>query len=96
MPFSRKIILHVPVSDEALLEKFVEQCIKDCVSLVAIFGPDCEKVEDLIDDFIVGDGSDETRHFCTSAHPNESLTEVLEMVEVWEDERGDAVEQVRL
>src|SRR3546814_8406193 len=39
MPFARKIILHVPVSDEGLLEGFVEQCLVDGVSLVAVVGP---------------------------------------------------------
>ena len=61
MPFARKIILHVPVSDETLLDAFVEQCLADGVSLVAVVGPGCARVEDIIDEIVVGDGSDEAR-----------------------------------
>ena len=43
MPLVRKIILHAPISDEALLDAFVEQCLKDGVSLVAVVGPDCSR-----------------------------------------------------
>jgi hypothetical protein len=93
---ARKIILHVPVSDEALLEDFVEQCLHDSVSLLAIVGDGCARVEDIVDAIVVGDGSDNTRFLCTTSHPDESIEDVLNMVTGWEFERGDPVEQVRL
>jgi hypothetical protein len=96
MPFSRKIILHVPVSDEGLLEGFVEQCLVDEVSLVAVVGLGCQRVEDIIDEIVVGDGDDQNRFLCTSSHPNEPYDDVLNMVETWEFERDDPVQEVRL
>ncbi|QKC64892.1 hypothetical protein EFV37_27955 [Mesorhizobium loti] len=96
MPFARKLILHVPVSDETLLGGFVEQCLNDGVSLVAVVGPGCAKVEDIIDEIVVGDGSDETRFLCTTSHPDEPFDDVLNMARTWEFERGDPVQEVRL
>ena len=96
MSLARKIILHVPISDETLLDAFVEQCLNDGVSLVAVVGPGCAGVEDIIDDIVVGDGNDEARFLCTSSHPDEPFEDVLNMVETWEFERGDPVEQIRL
>ncbi|BAB52311.1 hypothetical protein [Mesorhizobium japonicum] len=96
MPFARKLILHVPVSDETLLDGFVEQCLNDGVSLVAVVGPGCARVEDIIDEIVVGDGSDETRFISTTSHPDEPFEDVLNMARAWEFERGDPVEEVRL
>jgi len=96
MSFARKIILHVPVSDEALLDGFVEQCLNDGVSLVTVIGPGCARVEDIIDEIVVGDGSNEARFLCTTSHPDEPFEDVLNMAETWEFERGDPVEEVRL
>ncbi len=96
MPLARKIILHAPISDEALLDAFVEQCLHDGVSLVAVVGPDCSRVEDVIDEIVVGDGSDPTRFLCTTSHPDEPFEDVMNMAITWEFERGDPVEEVRL
>ena len=96
MSLARKLILHVPVSDEALLDGFVEQCLKDRVSLLAIFGPGCARIEDIIDEIVMGGGSDKDRFLCTSSHPDESFTDVLDLVSAWELERGDPLEEVRL
>jgi hypothetical protein len=93
---ARKIILHSPVSDEALLDDFVEQCLRDEVSLIAIVGPGCSRLEDIIDEIVVGDASDPNRFLCTSSHPDEPFEDVLNMVEHWEMERADPVQQVRL
>ncbi|QHL92091.1 hypothetical protein GVO57_14085 (plasmid) [Sphingomonas changnyeongensis] len=96
MPFARKLILHLPISDETLLDGFVEQCLKDGVSLVAVVGPDCARVEDVIDEIVVGDGSDETRYLYTSSHPDEPLEDVLNIVMTWEYERGDPMQEIKL
>jgi len=44
MKLARKIILHSPVSDERLLDQFVENCLRDNVSIIAVVGPGCERV----------------------------------------------------
>jgi len=89
MTFARKIILHSPVSDEALLDDFVERCLRDEVSLIAVVGPGCARLEDVIDEIVVGDGSDPGRFVCTSSHPDEPFDEVVNMVQCWELDRGD-------
>jgi hypothetical protein len=96
MPFPRKIILHVPVSNEALLDGFVEQCLNDDVSLVAVVGQGCARVEEIIDEIVVGNGSDKTRFLCTTSHPGEPFEDVLNMAKAWDFEVGDNVEEVRL
>ncbi len=96
MKLARKIILHSPVSDKRLLEPFVEQCLCDGVSLVAVVGPGCARLEDLIDEIVVADGSDPDRFVCTTSHPDESFTDVVNMVECWELERRDAYHEVYL
>ena len=96
MPFASKLILHTPVSYEALLHDFVEQCLLDGVSLVAVIGPGCARIEDMIDEIVVGDGSDKTRFLCTTSHPDEPFEDVMNMANVWESERDDTVEEVKL
>ena len=96
MAFARKIILHSPVSDERLLDDFVEQCLRDEVSLIAVVGPGCARLEYLIDKIVVGDGSDPDRFVCTSSHPDEPFDDVVNMVDCWELDRRDPYEEVRL
>ena len=96
MPFARKIILHSPISDEALLDEFVERCLREGVSLIAVVGPDCARIEDLIDEIVVGDGSGPDRFLCTTSHPDEPFDDVMNLAIGWEHERGDPVEEVWL
>lgn len=96
MPLARKIILHSPVSDEKLLEGFVEQCLRDQVSLIAVVGPGCARLEDAIDWIVIGDGSDPDRFVCTTSHPDEPFDDVVNMVECWELDRADPYQEVRL
>lgn len=96
MAFARKIILHSPVSDERLLDGFVEQCLRDDVSLIAVVGPGCARLEDVIDEIVVGDGSDPDRFVCTTSHPDEPFDDVVNMVQCWELDRGDPYQEVRL
>jgi hypothetical protein len=96
MSLARKLILHSPISDETLLEDFVERCLAGGVSLLAIFGPDCEVLEEKVDCLVVADGSQPSRFLCTTSHRGESLDEVLSMVNAWEPDRDSAVEQVHI
>ncbi|MEN5114807.1 hypothetical protein ABE453_12340 [Brevundimonas diminuta] len=83
MPTEPKIVLELPLSDEALLPAFVEQCIADSVSLIAVVGEGCERIEDEIDWLIVGDGTDDSRFITTSSHPGETLEEATEFARTW-------------
>ncbi|NLR99127.1 hypothetical protein HGP17_20090 [Rhizobium sp. P38BS-XIX] len=90
MPLNQKLILHSPISDETLLEGFVEQCLRDKVSLLAIIGPGCEELEEKIDWLIIGD-LQPGRFLCTTSHPHDRLEEVLAMATAWKAE-GDVAE----
>lgn len=78
MGYAPKIVLELPISDTAMLEPFVEACIRDKVRAISVVGSGCEKVEHLIDDIIVGRGEGEDRFMLTSSHPGESLEDVLQ------------------
>ncbi len=96
MSLAQKLVLHSPVSDEAVLEAFVERCLADGVSLLAIFGPGSDVIEEKIDWLVTGDGSRPDRILCTTSHLDEPLDEVLAMVNTWEADKGGAVDQIRL
>jgi hypothetical protein len=97
MAVARRVILQAPVSDERSLGPFVEQCIRDGVTLMAIVGPGSTEREDAIDWLIVGDGSDPGRYVVsTTSHPEEAYDDVVREVEVLGDERNAGYEVVRL
>ena len=96
MLLTRTIILHSPVSNQDLLAGFVEQCLAQEVSLLAIHGPGCQELEEAIDWLVIGDASDPGRFFCTSSHPDEPYEELLNMVKAWDGGRGQTVQEVRL
>jgi hypothetical protein len=77
MTYAEKIVLHCKSGTTTRLEELIEKFIEDGVKLVAVAGIDCAKVEDIIDEIVVGDGKDEHRFILTSAHPDESLEEVI-------------------
>ncbi|MFB2552517.1 hypothetical protein [Ensifer soli] len=96
MVLARNIVLHSPILKEADLPGFVERCLADGVSLLAIVGPDARSVEDRVDGIVIGDGSDPGRFLCTTSHPDEPLEDVLEMAEAWEAGPPGPVEEVFL
>jgi len=98
MQYPQKIILHAPPWHSRKLEAFVEKCLQDKVVLVCVIGDDCARVEDVIDELVVGDGSDPNRFLNTTSHPNESFTEVQAFAEAWalEADPASPVQVVRL
>lgn len=99
MRYAQKIILHVPPWDSPKLEAFVEKCLRDKVALVCVIGDDCARVEDMIDELVVGDGSDPSRILFTTSHPNESIAEALAFAKAWTlnvDRPASPVQQIEL
>ena len=96
MPYPPKLVLELPLSDEKLLASFVEDCLRDGVSLIAIVGEGASRVDDLIDELVVGDGSDPDRYVTTSMHADESVEQVVEFAKSWEAELGQAIQRVNL
>ena len=92
MPYSPKLVLHTPPPDSPALEDFVEACIRDKVALICIVGEHCQLVEDIIDELVNGDGSDETRYITTTSHPNETLGDVIAFARFWSEPEGEPQE----
>lgn len=83
MAFTSKIVLELPISDFTAIPGFAEARLHDDVELVAVVGIGSNEVEDLIDELIVGDGSDDTRFIVTTSHQDEALEDVLEFAKNW-------------
>jgi hypothetical protein len=96
MSYASRVILHLPLSNEDLLDAFVEQCLRDNVALIAVVGEGAARIEDIIDELVVSDGSDDTRFVTTTSHSNETVEEVLEFAGWWKDERNQPVQIVKL
>lgn len=96
MAYAAKIILHTPLADPELLETFVEACLKDGVVLIAVVGDDAERVEDLIDEIVVGDGADARRFIATTSHRGETPDEVENFAACYDAGPDARVEHVRL
>jgi flagellar biosynthesis/type III secretory pathway ATPase len=96
MNYAPKIVLQLPLSNPNLLEPFVEACLRDGVSLIAVVGEGGSKIENLIDKLVVGDGSDRSRFIVTTSHPGETVEEVMEYARSWDEERDQPVELVKL
>lgn len=89
MAYATAVVLILPLSNPAALPAFVETCVADRVSLVAVWGPGCRAVEDEIDELRIGNGSQaNARFFCTTAHEDETLDETIEFAELWVSEDG--------
>jgi len=76
VPYQKKIILNCPKGYRPRLDDLVEQFIRDGVVFVGVVGKDCAKIEDLIDELVVGDGSRDY-DLLTSSHPDESIDEAI-------------------
>ena len=95
MPYPAKIVLHAPPPHSHALEEFVQACILDEVALVCVVGEQCQLVEDIIDELVVGDGSDERRFITMTSHPDQSLAEVIAFASAWPEPEGEP-QEVRL
>ncbi len=96
MAYEKKVVLKSSSGYKLALDKMVEDFLEDGVALVAVIGKDCEKVEDIIDELIVGDGSDPERFIATTSHPDESLQDVVEFAESFSTDPVGKVEVIEL
>jgi hypothetical protein len=55
----------------------VEQLLASGVKFVAVVGEDCERIECIIDELVVGDGSEPSRFLLTSSHPGQPVSEAV-------------------
>ena len=78
MKLTPRIVLQLPLGNPDALGPFVEDCLRHGVVLIAVVGENAAAVEDLIDDFVIGDGSDRSRFIVTTQHEGETLEDVME------------------
>ena len=96
MPYGKKIILNVVSTDyEARLDELVEAFMRDGVIFVGVLGHDCQRVEDIIDELCVGDGTVDY-DMLTSSHPGETLEEVIEFSDSLSEEFSGKAQVVEL
>lgn len=91
-----KVVLQLPVSDAARLPVFVERCLADNVTLIAVMGEGAADIEEQIDWLIIGDATDDSRFITTSCHTGESLEEVVAFATAWRINAGGPTTVVRL
>ena len=96
MSYASRVVLRLPLSNEGLLAAFVEECLRDRVTLIAVVGEGAAQIEDIIDELVVGDGSDDARFVTTTSHSNETVEEVVEFAGFWSNERDQPVQIVSL
>jgi hypothetical protein len=77
MHFAPKIVLLCLPGCEGRLDTLVEQLLAGGVKSVSVVGDDCERIECIIDELVVGNGSDPGRFLLTSSHPGKSVAEAV-------------------
>ena len=81
MPYKAKVVLNCRSGVPPGLDQLVETFLRDGVRFVAVVGDSADRVEQLIDELVVGDGSDEGRYILTSCHAHETLAEAVGFAE---------------
>ena len=74
----------------------VEKFIADGVAYVGVVGENCLRVEDIIDELVVGDGTDEGRFILTSSHAGETTDDAIEFARMLSNEYAGEVQLVEL
>jgi hypothetical protein len=93
--YLKKIVLNCPKGHRLRLDDLVKEFIRDGVIFVGVVGKDCAKIEDLIDELVVGDGSRDY-DLLTSSHPNESIDEAVSFAKSLTGEHAGDVQIVEL
>ncbi|WP_212758162.1 hypothetical protein [Usitatibacter palustris] len=75
--------------------QLAEAFVRDRVKYVGVVGPDCSKIEDIIDDAGVGDGSSPW-FILTASHEGETLEDAIAFAESLSDEYAGEVQIVEI
>ena len=78
--FSDRVILLVGSGTRHRLESFVAKCVEDHVKWIALVGIDSAAIEEDVDEFLVGDGSN-SRFILASSHAETELQDALRMLQ---------------
>lgn len=95
--YPQKVVLHCPNGYQASLDALVEEFLRDGVLYVGVVGMDCARVEDIIDELVVGNGSAEPRFMLTASHPGGSISDAVTLARSLTGEyAGEEVQVVEL
>jgi hypothetical protein len=92
--YAPKIVLNC-IGDTSRLPELVEEFIRSGVVFVGVVGKDCIRVEDMLDEIVVRDGSRDYE-LLTSSHPNETLEGALSFARSLTGELAGDVQAVDL
>jgi len=94
MAIPRKIVLHSLQGYRPELDAIVAQWMQEQIKYVGVVGVDASRIENIIDDLCVGDGS--SPYFMLTAFhgPDETLQDAVFLAEQLSDEFGGDVQVV--
>ena len=96
MAFQSKVVLHCLAGEPKGLDALVETFLKEGVKFVGVVGKDAARIEDIIDEIVIGDGSDDSRYILTSNHEHETVEEALEFARMLTGEYAGEVQLVEV
>jgi hypothetical protein len=96
MVYGNKIVLVSRAGYDPRLDELVRQFVDNGVKFVGVVGVDCELIEEIIDELVVGDGSDRTAYILTSAHPRETVVKAIKFAEGLDGDYAGQVQVVEL
>jgi hypothetical protein len=96
MPYKKFVLLYLTSEDPLNLEEIVESFLRHGVRFVGVVGRNASYIEDLIDEIIIGDGSDPDRFILTSSHESESFEEAFEFAKMLSGDLDGGVQVIEI
>jgi hypothetical protein len=89
-----KLVLHSTAGYRPELDRLVADWVKRGVKYVGIYGVDASRVEDIIDELCVGNGSEPYFMLTASHPPSEGREDALALAGQISEEHGSGIEEV--
>ena len=96
MPYASRIVLHSLSGKPEGIDALVEAFLKEGVKFVGVVGKNAAHIESLVDEVVVGDGTDDSRFLLTASHEGESLEDAVKFAQTLSDEYGKGLQIVEV
>jgi hypothetical protein len=96
MPHPNKIVLHCPRGYQPRVDSLVLEFMRDGVAFVGVVGQECARIENIIDELVVGDGTHEPYSMLISSHPDETVADAVEFAQTLTGEFAGAVHVIEV
>ena len=96
MPYAPRIVLHSLSGAPGDIDALVEAFLKGGVKFVGVVGKNAAYIENLVDEAVVGDGTDESRFLLTASHEGETLEDAVEFARALSAEYGKGLQVVEV